>query len=363
MAVLAAAAHDVQAGAGPAGQALQFFDRAAVIAGQRVVDGLHELAGGLGAGVPGFGAGGFDLLDHAAGREEAVIPGKDDAGEICGLLRGGDQFGEGWTRAVRGLPAQFPPHALDHPQPHDVLEVAGGPAVAALVGKVGGGAGRAGDGDGVLHPQQAPGAAGKADRVFVPGGHGQKGGAGVVGGGQQHGTVETGCLPDRGGKVAEDLPRHADRLEDAPRQTQPGDEFIVPVPAFGPHQRGGGSVGVFVGGHAGQLVVQVIRHHQEGPGRGQLLGMLPLEGGELIGGVEGLVLDAGAGVVLGKGQHRLQAGPFALGPAVPVGHRVAKDAAVFIQQHKVHGPGVDAQCGGDVPGGPAGAQALQHAVP
>lgn len=48
--VLAAAADDVQACVGLAGQSLQLLDRAAVIARERVVDDLHDLAGGFGVG-------------------------------------------------------------------------------------------------------------------------------------------------------------------------------------------------------------------------------------------------------------------------------------------------------------------------
>src|SRR5699024_294651 len=146
-------------------------------------------------------------------------------------------------------------HALDHPQTHDVFEVPVGAAVAALVGKVGGAAFGRRDGGAVFDAQQTPGAAGKRDGIFVPRGHRQVSRAGVVGGGQDHRAAKAALGLHGGRQAAQHAARHADGLEDAPRQAQFGDEFVVPVAAGGPHQRGGGGVGVLVGGDAGQLVV------------------------------------------------------------------------------------------------------------
>jgi len=184
-----------------------------------------------------------------------------------------------------------------------------------------------------------------------------------VGGGQHYGAVEANFGLHFRRQAAKNRAGLADGLENAPRQAQPGDEFIVPVPACGPHQGGGGSVGILVGGHAGQLVVQVVRHHQKGLGRGQLVRVLLFQGGQLVGSVEGLVLDAGAGVVLGKWQHRLQRLAHALGTAVPVGHRIAQDLPCRVQQHKVHGPGVNAHRFGRAAGVLAGFQPGQDVLP
>ncbi len=184
-----------------------------------------------------------------------------------------------------------------------------------------------------------------------------------MGGGQQHGAVKAHLGPDLRRQAAQRGAGHADGLEDLPGQAQGGNQPVVPVPGPGVDQGGGGGVGVLVGSDAGEQIVQVIRHHQEGLGRGQLVGMLPLKGGELIGGVEGLVLDAGAGIMVGKGQHRCQPVPLALGAAVPVGHRVADDLARAVQQHKVHCPGVNAHRGGDKTRVLAGLQAGNDIVP
>ena len=91
--------------------------------------------------------------------------------------------------------------------------------------------------------------------------------------------------------------------------------------------------------------------------------MLIFQRRELVGRVERLVLDAGAGIVFGKGKGWFQRFAYPGGAAVPVGDGIADDLPLSVQQHKVNGPGVDAHGGGRVAGGFAGAQAFEHAVP
>ena len=95
---------------------------------------------------------------------------------------------------------------------------------------------------------------------------------------------------------------------------------------------------------------------------GQLFRVLFFERHQLVDCVELLVLDAGAGVMLGKGQTvvTLQRLAHALGALIAVSHGIADTLAVSVQQHKVHGPGINADGRGCVPGIVGGFQAVHH---
>ena len=67
--------------------------------------------------------------------------------------------------------------------------------------------------------------------------------------------------------------------------------------------------------------------------------------------------------MFGKGQRPRQPVALARRAPVAVGDGIAEQLPGFVQQHKVDGPGVDAQGGGDVPGVLAGFQARQHVLP
>ena len=165
-----------------------------------------------------------------------------------------------------------------------------------------------------------------------------------MGRGQNDLGVKADSLLNFRRQVPQHGPGGLDGLEDAARQTQLFDQCIVPVPAVRAHQRRGAGVRVLIGGHAAEQVVQVIGHHQERFGGGQLLRVLFFERHQLVDRVERLVLDAGAGVVVGKGQavFLFQRLADALGALVAVGDGVADALIVRIQQHKIDGPGVDA---------------------
>ena len=161
-----------------------------------------------------------------------------------------------------------------------------------------------------------------------------------MGGGQNDLTVEAHFLLNFRQQTAQHGAGGADGLEDVAGQAQFFDEFVVPVPALSVYQRGGGGVGVLVGGHAGEQVVEIVGNHQKGLGGGKLLRVFFLQRRQLVDGVELLELDAGAGVMLRKGNgQRL---PDTVGALVPVGHRVPDALTGFVQKHKVHRPGVDA---------------------
>ena len=90
--------------------------------------------------------------------------------------------------------------------------------------------------------------------------------------------------------------------------------------------------------------------------------MFLLQRHQLVDCVELLVLDAGAGVMLGKGQTvvTLQRLAHALCALIAVSHGIADTLAVSVQQHKVHGPCINADGGGGVPGIMGGLQAVHN---
>ena len=90
--------------------------------------------------------------------------------------------------------------------------------------------------------------------------------------------------------------------------------------------------------------------------------MFLLQRHQLVDCVELLVLDAGAGVMFGKGQTviTLQRLAHALCALIAISHGIADTLAVSVQQHKVHGPGINADGGGGVPGIMGGLQAVHN---
>ena len=167
------------------------------------------------------------------------------------------------------------------------------------------------------------------------------------------------CLHRRG-QMPQHGTRRFDGLEDAARQAEPLQQRIVPVFAVCADQCRCTGVGILIGGHAAEQVVEVVRHHQEGPGGCQLLGVFLLEGHKLVDRIERLVLDAGAGIMLGKGQAVLLFKRLAdaLGALIAVGHGIADALPRLVQQNEIHRPGVNADGCGGKPGVVGSAQAV-----
>lgn len=114
----------------------------------------------------------------------------------------------------------------------------------------------------------------KDKRPYHPCGNSQKGGAGIMCSGQYDGAVKADIILDGGAQISQFGAGGADSAKDFARQTKPVDDFIVPILAYSAHQGSGGSIGVLVGHHAGQAVIQVIRHHQKMLGSGKLFWVL-----------------------------------------------------------------------------------------
>ena len=88
--------------------------------------------------------------------------------------------------------------------------------------------------------------------------------------------------------------------------------------------------------------------------------MFLLEGHKLVDRIERLVLDAGAGIMLGKGQAVLLFKRLtdALGALIAVGHGIADALPCLVQQNEIHRPGVNADGCGGKPGIVGSAQAV-----
>ncbi len=100
--------------------------------------------------------------------------------------------------------------------------------------------------------------------------------------GQYDGAVKADIILDGGAQISQFGAGGADSAKDFARQTKPVDDFIVPILAYSAHQGSGGSIGVLVGHHAGQAVIQVI--WQPGPRGGGGGGGPPSGGGGGGGG-------------------------------------------------------------------------------
>ena len=173
--VLCAAASDVQLIPVLPGEGFQLPEGFPVAVCQRMIDAVDEV-GIRGRGFSGLGKGGSDLCTHILrGREPGCVHIKN-AGVGAGFCQL-HHLGKG--------DAQLFLHTLDDPQSHDVFQVADVPH-AALIGKVGAAALRAGDGRYQLDPQQAPCTGGKERRIPLFHGDALHRAGGVVGGAQHH---------------------------------------------------------------------------------------------------------------------------------------------------------------------------------
>ena len=92
--------------------------------------------------------------------------------------------------------------------------------------------------------------------------------------GHYDGAVKADIILDGGAQISQFGAGDADSAKDFARQTKPVDDFIVSILAYSAHQGSGGSIGILVGHHAGQAVIQVIRHHQKMLGSGKLFRVL-----------------------------------------------------------------------------------------
>ena len=91
--------------------------------------------------------------------------------------------------------------------------------------------------------------------------------------GQYDGAVKADIILDGGAQISQ-FGAGVLILPKILRGRPPVDDFIVPILAYSAHQGSGGSIGVLVGHHAGQAVIQVIRHHQKMLGSGKLFRVL-----------------------------------------------------------------------------------------
>ena len=183
-----------------------------------------------------------------------------------------------------------------------------------------------------------------------------------MGGRKNHLAVKADAPGNFRAQISQNRAGGFDLAEDLAGQTQPLDELFIPGLAPGPYQGGGGGVGILIGHYAGETVVQIIRDHQKMFRCGQLVRMLLLERAELVNGVERLVLDAGVGIELCKGQYRFQFISHGGGAVVPIGNRITDDIPLSVQQQKIHRPGIDSHGSGGKPCIMGGFQALNHTL-
>ena len=152
-------------------------------------------------------------------------------------------------------------------------------------------------------------------------------------------------------------------MEDLRGQTQSGNDLLVPGLRRSVQQIGRRCIGVLVALDSGQTEIEILGDHQQPLGLLQLLRRFLLQGGQLIEGVKGLILDAGPAVQLPGGDDPADDLLHALGTGIPVCHSITDHLILFVQQHKVHTPGVDAYGGGQLAQGLTGLQTAQNAVP
>ena len=348
-----------------AGQLRKTFHGLAIAQRQALVHAMHQLAQSLGHGLPRLLACRANFLDHGIGREEPLVVHVHNGGRHSGglgLVGGLDEVGESYlvpqaldahvlvqAPLADGLlvhhvgdAVQLAANGLDHPQPHDILQEAIAEVVATLVGKVFAEGRLGADGAAVLHAEQAPRTRGEEHRRQIAGGHGQIGAACVMGGRQHHARVVADGAGDLGAHGPQARAGVGDVAEQPARNVEGLHDRLVPCASLRIQKAGGGGIGVLDGLLPREQEVQVVGNHEERVGRNKLLGMLALKCQQLVDGVEGLALQAAAAVQLLGGHDGIGHLVHASRTGVAVGHGIAHQVVLGIQQHEVDAPGVDA---------------------
>ena len=137
--------------------------------------------------------------------------------------------------------------------------------------------------------------------------------------------------------------------EDALGNTKTRKNLGVPRALLGIEHASSARVGVLVGLNAGQTPVKIVRNHQEGASRLELLGMLVFKGEQLIERVERLTLNAGTGIDLSRIHNLVGNFVDAVRAGITVGDRIANDLVVLVEQHEVNAPGIDTDRAGACP--------------
>ena len=218
------------------GERFQLPESFPIAVRQRMIDAVDEV-GIRGRGFAGLGESRANLCAHILRGREAGSVHIKDAGVGAGL---------GQLHHLGKGAAQLFLHALDDPQTHDVFQVADVPH-AALVGKVGAAAFRAGDGLCQIDPQQAPCTGGEERCIALLHGDALHGAGGVVGGAQHH----LGLPAHLGGDLRLQRTQHragcGQRREHGFRQAQRREDLRVVFSDLGVDKAGGGGVGVLTG--------------------------------------------------------------------------------------------------------------------
>ena len=285
----------MECGERPPGQRREVRRGSCIIRRERIVDHLHCLAGReAGPGLPVlrppaqrrplFCRRGCDLLQHGRRRKESRIVRLHCHVKIRAFLCPRNEF-----RERRSLPkprAELPPHRLNHPEAHDIAQVAEPVLIASLIGEVCLSALRCGDRCRIFHSHQAPGAGGQEQRPVILSRHSKKGRSGIMCCREKDAAVKAHLLPHRRQQTSKLRPRQPDLLKNPTRQTICPDQFFVPILILRIHQRRRGRIGIFICHHTRQTPVQIVRNHQESRRPLQLLRMLSPERRKLIAGIE-----------------------------------------------------------------------------
>ena len=334
--VFAAAAHQIQTGAGFSGERFEFPHRILIAPRQPVIDTGGQLSRRLRHSLARAGAVGAHCFDHALRGEKGRIVHINPGGEFPHSLRLTAQPGK-----VIFLP-QLRADGLQHPEPHNVFQITDGAAEAAFIGQVGQAAGLGAVRFAALHADKRPGARAEEEEIFFLCRDSQHGGTGVVRGRKNHTAVKAKFRL----KLRAQGTKHKARLlrfgENPARQAETVDQFKIPGARFRVKQLGGARVGIFRSHISRQQVMQVVGDHQQMLRLFEQFGLLRFHGHQLVNGIEDLLLDSCARVQFFLGDLCAQDFVHPGGMAVAVGHGVAQPVSLGVEQDKINAPGVHA---------------------
>ena len=332
-------------------QRLDLLCRPGIALRKTVVDDRRQFPDGLRNLLPRFPTCPPYFLRHVLRRQKSRIV---DVDTRCNRLLCGARTDLSKPKFRRTLLSD----RLDHPESHDIFQIAEPAVVTALVCHVVRSRRTAAIRRHPFGSHERPCAGADIERLFLLRWHRRHRRGGIVCGRQDHLAGKSHFFLDLPPQAPQFIPRHPDLLKQPSRIAQLPDQLLIPVLCHRTNQLGRRRIGVLLHLFPGQKKMKIIRHHQQTVRLLQPFWMLLPYRSQLIDRVKDLFLDSCSVVEFFLRDMSIHFFIHALCPAVAVGCRISDTSSLPIQKDIVHRPGINPHAVRDFPQ----SGALLHAV-